>query len=574
MLGIANGHRVVPTTARIVRAGFCALIVLLVAACSGLTERLRGYTEGRATDLPSALATAGTDHAARGAARFVYDDLGGLSTDALQSNAVPWKLLVAALVIRRSEAEQRPVSAALASDLFTEFGFVLPERIGNWPGTQPAVGPIRPLGLITGNLERRFPRIRFEVANLGCAACHAGVLHDSAGSPTREVWLGIPNTSLDLNRYGETVFTSLRHALADEDRLLAVIDTLFPATTDLERRTLQQFVMPRARDRLAELARTIGGALPYPNGSPGVTNGVAAMKLQLGLLPRDRKAPEYGFTSIPELGNRVLRSSLLYDGTYVAHGRERFRPMTHDDVTPEHIDGLARVAALFTVPVMGIRPKRARDAYDEVREIMSFLTEYHAPPFPGRLDTALAREGRSIYVARCAECHGDVSQGLTSVRVVRFPNRLVPQREIGTDSIRWASVSPATIRAFRGSDYRDLVDAENTGGYVATLLSGLWTSAPYLHNGSVPTLWHLMHPDERPERFLVGGHRLDFRRMGIDLVPAPDGSLRYPPEYTSWSTPALYDTRLPGQGNAGHEREFRVLSEDQKTALLEFLKLF
>src|SRR5213079_951338 len=99
-----------------------------------------------------------------------------------------------------------------------------------------------------------------------------------------------------------------------------------------------------------------------------------------------------------------------------------------------------------------------------------------------------------------------------------------------------------------------------TGGYVAPILSGLWATAPYLHNGSVPTLWHLMHPAERPTKFFVGGHRLDFKRVGIDGY-LDDGTLRYPADYRPWSTPQLYDTREPGRANTGHVAQFKPLTE-------------
>ncbi len=101
----------------------------------------------------------------------------------------------------------------------------------------------------------------------------------------------------------------------------------------------------------------------------------------------------------------------------------------------------------------------------------------------------------------------------------------------------------------------------------------MWATAPYLHNGSVPTLWHLMTPDSRPERFYVGGHRLDFHKVGIDGFLAADGVYRYRSTHRPWSEPHLYDTTLPGQSNAGHEREFAGLTERHRMALLEYLKL-
>jgi hypothetical protein len=82
-----------------------------------------------------------------------------------------------------------------------------------------------------------------------------------------------------------------------------------------------------------------------------------------------------------------------------------------------------------------------------------------------------------------------------------------------------------------------------------------------------------MHPDQRPNRFLVGGHRLDLIRVGIDGVVDDRGAMVYPANYVPWCTPSLYDTTLPGLSNSGHESEFRLMTEAEKRALLEYLKL-
>jgi len=119
--------------------------------------------------------------------------------------------------------------------------------------------------------------------------------------------------------------------------------------------------------------------------------------------------------------------------------------------------------------------------------------------------------------------------------------------------------------------YLDDIQPLNGGGYIAPDLSGVWATAPYLHNGSVPTLWHLLRAEQRPERFYTGGHMLEYEPMGIAGSLGHDGVYRYPEGYEPWSRPALYDPREVGRSNAGHE--FRRLTEAQKDALLEYLKV-
>jgi len=87
----------------------------------------------------------------------------------------------------------------------------------------------------------------------------------------------------------------------------------------------------------------------------------------------------------------------------------------------------------------------------------------------------------------------------------------------------------------------------------------------------VPTLWHFFHPEARPARFLAGGHALDYEKVGIALDP--QDPTRYPAGYRPTSRPVVYATAQPGHGAQGHEKQLRSLSEDDKAALIEYLKL-
>jgi hypothetical protein len=68
------------------------------------------------------------------------------------------------------------------------------------------------------------------------------------------------------------------------------------------------------------------------------------------------------------------------------------------------------------------------------------------------------------------------------------------------------------------------------------------------------------------------GHRLDFRRVGIDGDVAADGVYRHPAGYRPWMLPEVYDTRTAGRSSAGHTEPFDGLAEPDKQALIEFLK--
>lgn len=196
-----------------------------------------------------------------------------------------------------------------------------------------------------------------------------------------------------------------------------------------------------------------------------------------------------------------------------------------------------------------------------------------APKWPadvfGPIDQAKAAAGEKIFNDTCRGCH---------------QNGLYPMIVAGTDPLRANSFGrpvggvpfPAMVkpvldglkaRAFSddGISAADqaAMDAKQvvwraTGQYLARPLTGVWATAPYLHNGSVPTLWHLLHPAQRPAKFIVGNREYDPAKLGY----ATDGN--------GWT----FDTSQPGNSNIGHAGDTygAKLTEDQKDALLEYLK--
>lgn len=530
-------------------------------------------SEGRSTQIQT-YETRELSQTADGAIRFMFDDFGGLSTDTLSTNAVPWKVAVAALLLDNTASRGATVQLADLNPLLTRFGFIVPTGVANAPPTQKELRFDRPIGLLSGYVERQFPPFRLEVANLGCAACHAGRTYDASGQPRSTVWLGSPNTSINLEAYSQAIYRGLKKAMQDPPNLLATVERLYPNIDQRELDTIGEYVLPEIAAQLKKRIAGIDAPMPYSNGSSGMTNGVAALKRRLGLLDLRHVAREVGFTSIPDLGSRMFRSSLLYDGLYTPPSDQPFNALSANEVTPQHVMKLAHIVAFFTVPAMGVAPDTAEEVLPRLEPVMEFIQAYHPPRFPGAFDRALSDKGRSIYGARCSACHGRYRRGTGGdEELIEFPNRFVPEDEMHTDPERWQTVDAKLLRAINASAMGKHIAVHRDAGYVAPPLSGLWATAPYLHNGSVPTLWHLMHPDQRPTKFLVGGHRLDFARVGIDGAVDEHGIMTYPANYVPWCTPSLYDTTRPGLSSAGHEDEFHSMPETEKQALLEYLKL-
>jgi mono/diheme cytochrome c family protein len=553
------------------RGAWIAALLVLLAGCamSGVGDFLRGYGKARSTAL-AAYDTAAMTPEARGGVLFALGDFGALDTDALETHATPWRLAGTALARAEAKRTGAPVSPETLRTAMTRFGFLYPETIGNWPqGVAPPKSDA-PLGLNTGVIRRTVPAVHLTVANLGCASCHAGATFDAGGAPrTDTAWLGAPNTSLDLEAYVQAIYTAFA-AEPDMDALIAAVPQVFPDTDPAELKTLRSFVAPRVAARMKKIAAGGGGPLPFVNGAPGLTNGVAALKMQLAQLHGDAHATERGFTSIPDLGERGLRSSLLYDGAYAPAGMDVDKVMRSGDITPAHLDDLATITAFFTVPSMGVRPDRARDHLGDAKDVFRFFATYEAPRFPGPVDRAKAVRGRAVYAERCASCHGAYDDNVERPALQSFPNRIAPY---DTDPARGAAFTAPLVAAVENSTYGDLLEARATGGYVAPLLTGLWMTAPYLHNGSVPTIRQLLTPAERPARFMVGGHRLNYRTLGIDGAVDASGVYAYPAGYAPWSKPVLIDTTQPGLSNRGHEADVAGMSEAERAALIEYLKL-
>ena len=94
--------------------------------------------------------------------------------------------------------------------------------------------------------------------------------------------------------------------------------------------------------------------------------------------------------------------------------------------------------------------------------------------------------------------------------------------------------------------------------YKARPLNGIWSTGPFLHNGSVPTLFEMISPAEtRTKRFAVG--RRDFDPVRVGLVTEPTGDT------------FLFDTSLPGNRNTGHPFG-NDLTDAERWQVVEYLK--
>jgi hypothetical protein len=287
----------------------------------------------------------------------------------------------------------------------------------------------------------------------------------------------------------------------------------------------------------------------------GPTGAAAATNLTKYFLTTAPLDPTLGPTDMPSVWN--LKKYKLNPGTQMNLAGDSW------DANSVIIDS--------ALGLLSKAPPSNEEFLKEVRWLNDYLDDYPAPPFPVEplpfkpIDQAKADAGKAVFDANCASCHRSARTGT-----------VVPVEEVDTDRERldsWnkdaAVRANETVKSF-GIDRKGLVEAKPTG-YVASFLDGIWLRAPYLHNGSVPTLRALLTPaGDRPKVFYRGYDVYDPLDVGFVSLKDQADRLHVPWEEVTRAG-SKYDVSLRSCGNKGHD--FGVnLPEADKVALIEYLK--
>lgn len=208
--------------------------------------------------------------------------------------------------------------------------------------------------------------------------------------------------------------------------------------------------------------------------------------------------------------------------------------------------------------------KRAEADFKDIR---AYLLSMTPPKYPLPINRSLADKGEGLFRANCASCHGTYGKEWT------YPNKVVPIDKIGTDRRRFDGITKKFGDYYAKSWFNEDFPICQTAGYQAPPLDGIWATAPYLHNGSAPTVYHVLNSKVRPKLF-TRSYRTDLDaydavKLGwrIDVLtrkPNPGKPSRI--EYRK-----IYDTSQPGRGNGGHTFGDK-LSDEERMAVIEYLK--
>ena len=373
-------------------------------------------------------------------------------------------------------------------------------------------------------------RVVMDRVGLNCALCHTGTVRDTPQS-ARRIILGMPANNFDLQSYARFLYSSAKDPRFTADNVLTAIaqrTKLGPLD-----RLIYRMAVWQTREALIEQARRTSFMDTRPEWGPGRVDTFNPYKALQFNFPME-KDHSIGTVDLPVIWRQRPREGmqLHWDGNNTSVVERNKSAALGAGVTPATID-LGRL-------------KRVED----------WLWDFPNPAYPYPVDEAKAARGKAVYEQHCASCHS--FEGA-------LVGKVTPIEEIGTDRHRLDSYTYELLSnqqtLYSGYEWR-FKSFRKTNGYANMPLDGVWLRAPYLHNGSVPTLRDLLEaPEARPKQFFRGYDVFDQQRVGFVTNVAEERGVKFFP----------FDTALPGNSNAGHVYGTN-LSAEEKDAVVEFMK--
>jgi hypothetical protein len=252
---------------------------------------------------------------------------------------------------------------------------------------------------------------------------------------------------------------------------------------------------------------------------------------------------------------------------------------------------------------------------ENLGKLENWVRELNSPAWPEgifpRIDTGKAAQGAKLYADACASCHQVIARDV-AIKTA-YTAVITPIGELQTDSTELDNMNermyvagiyegkksavvagaviptPTTglaplINAVTGSllkhgeesikafamehATRTSKSGDNKPGYKGRPLNGIWATAPYLHNGSVPNLYELLLPvEQRSKTFPLGSREYDPVRVGY-AMDQPTTAAGY--------QPFTFDVSLRGNRNTGHEylakQDGTPFTDEERWQLVEYMK--
>ncbi len=381
-----------------------------------------------------------------------------------------------------------------------------------------------------------------DLVGLNCAMCHTGtVRYEPDGE--RHVYLGMPAHQFDLQAYIRFLFSIVEDRRFNAGNLISAMEANGEKFSWLEEQFWRRFVIPTVKRDTQALAEDFSWFDERPDNGPGRIDTFNPYRTFWNAHP---EFPAEFDLSLEAAGVGTAD----FPSVWLQGPREQREMELHWDGNNSSVFERNRSAAI------GSGASEASLENDQLNRIADWIDGLAPPPIPFEMvDWSRVEEGEQVWLASCAECHAfDGAQ----------VGQIIPIEDIGTDRERLDSFDDE-LASFQnrlgfGRDWA-LSNFKSTDGYANTPLDGIWLRAPYLHNGSVPTLRDLLEPpQDRPDVFWRGYDLFD--PVDVGFVSQGSDAERHG---------FRFDTSLQGNGNGGHTYGVE-LSQDQKDALLEYLK--
>lgn len=384
-----------------------------------------------------------------------------------------------------------------------------------------------------------FPR----VAN-NCAVCHTAKYRTSPDAKPVFVPLGPGHTS-NVAAFLRFMIDCAKDPRFNSDNILVQIE-LNTKLDLIDKMLYRFFIIPITKQRLLERERQFQWmySKAYPAWGRGRDDAMNLTKyFMIKVDPPDDGT--FGPTDMPSIWN--LKK---YDS----------KP---DDKNPQRMNLAGDSWDAYSVimdsalGLLGAAPHEKNAFIGHVQWITEYAKRTPPPKFPFPTDPKKVAAGKAVFEKHCAACHAEGGERV---------GRPLPLEQVGTSRDRldtwgkkYAEQANQVVKKM-GIERRGLVE-EDLIGYNVAHLDGIWLRAPYLHNGSVPSLRDLLNPPgQRPREFYRGYDVYDPRDVGFVSQGAEAKKVG-----------TLYDVGRKGNGNEGHLFGTELHSGDKDT-LIEYLK--
>jgi hypothetical protein len=413
-----------------------------------------------------------------------------------------------------------------------------------------------PRGLILTDTTLNVPLFKVSASikrvAVNCSGCHRGEYLD--GNNQRILVDGMPNHTGDLQGFKRFFGSAFLDPRFTADR---VIDEIDRALVEEERKprlnTTEEFFYRGVVALLKDATR--GGSGEWmgrrADNGPGRIDPFNAVKFEVLHVPDDGTSATIDF---PAIWNQR-------DGIRDWH----------------HVDGNTRDSdARNYGSVIGVGGIVMSVNKLNVSKVGKWIDGLPSPEYPfSRPDPERVKRGAQTFVAQCAPCHGVFDRASGNVARVAGGRYMLVDTSVGTDPERWRAF-PQEVATTLGlfGELRELWGKNKfrpaDKGYLCGPLDGIWARAPYLHNGSVPTMAELLKPpEERVKRFYRGSRRYDEVDMGWVYDRPQENSLSLF-EYDCVKEPDVPGSPpIPGNSNQGHRHP---VAPALRGDLLEYLK--